>query len=431
VIVHSADHVERGQRNKLAQFRGKPKLEGLISPWLEQVQELEDVFYDLLILRWLPNATGRQLDILGRIVGQIRGGRTDSVYRLWIAARSLVNRSSGLTEQIYGIVRKLVGADIDIFLSEEPPAGFTMRIEDAIDANDGAEIAKILRLAKAAGVRANLEWFSDANVFRFAPTSAEVPDAAYGFNRGRFASASAGGPVVWPGEPVHITDRLGASLLGCFEVPATDDATIDVIAGRVQSINDATGGGPAMAAVTAGNRPHYRTGASGPNGEPYLEVDTGLYLEVPFSVVGSNRVCLYVVMMAPSDPGAVRDVVTMSGVGTSRLRIDGSADRYVHVQSFDSAGQVTLSLTSPPLVLGRWHLHALRPLASGARSEIDGLATTPNFATADFGAEITTVRVGSSGAAAGAVKAIYLVDDPSDAEHAEIFDYVYEKGWLQ
>jgi hypothetical protein len=202
MFSHSTDHVARGQRLKLAQFRGKPMLEGLIAPWLEQVQELEDVFYALLVQRWLPNAVGRQLDILGVIVGQPRGGRADEVYRLWIAARALVNRSSGLTEQIYGIVKKLVGADVDLFLSEEPPAGFGMIIEDPISESDGAEIAKILQLAKAAGVAAYLQWHRTADVFRFATVADDSETVVpHGFNSatGGFAAASAGvpGDVIW------------------------------------------------------------------------------------------------------------------------------------------------------------------------------------------------------------------------------------------
>jgi hypothetical protein len=201
VFSRSPDHVARGQRNKLAQFRGKPMLEGLISPWLEQVQELEDVFYALLVERWLPNAVGRQLDVLGSIVGQPRGGRLDPAYRLWIAARALVNRSSGLTEQLYGIVKKLVGADVDLFLSEEPPAGFSMIVEDSIDEDEGAEIAKILQLAKAAGVRANLIWFRDEPIFRFAATLGADDESPVdtGFNTGVFAAVSAGvpGDVSW------------------------------------------------------------------------------------------------------------------------------------------------------------------------------------------------------------------------------------------
>jgi hypothetical protein len=215
MFSRSTDHVERGQRLKLAQFRGKPNLEGLISPWLEQVQELEDVLYALLVERWLPNAVGYQLDVLGRIVGQRRGDRDDETYRLWIAARAMVNRSSGLPEQLYAIMRKVVSATTDIELSEEPPAAFTMIIHDPIDEDVGGEIAKIIHLAKAAGVGSALDWFRGSDVFTFAPTSAEVlGDNPQGFNFGEFAATSDGRDVTWQADD-------GAGLQGVldFRIP--------------------------------------------------------------------------------------------------------------------------------------------------------------------------------------------------------------------
>jgi hypothetical protein len=201
MIVHSTDHLDRGKALLLAQFKGKQNVEALLGAGLAQVQELEDAIYGMLIGRWLPNAVGAQLDILGKIVGQQRGGRSDETYRLWIAARAMVNRSSGLPEQIYDIVRKLVPVGTALWLEETPPAAFSFHVQDPIDEDDGSEIAKIVRQAKAAGVRSLLHWHRSAGVFRFNFGTDLEADTVHGFDYGEFAAVSDGsGVVTW--EPV-------------------------------------------------------------------------------------------------------------------------------------------------------------------------------------------------------------------------------------
>jgi len=188
------NHVEDGLRLPLAQFRGLPVFEALLSSLLKQVQEIEDALWDVLVRTQLPLAAGVQLDRLGRIVGQPRQGRGDESYRIWIAARVMVNRSSGLAEQVIAIVEKLVeGKDLE--LREEPPAAFTIDVQEPITELDGVEIAKILQRARAAGVRGLLEWFSEPidEVFAFSDDGTEVfDDLGRGLTYGALASVSDG-----------------------------------------------------------------------------------------------------------------------------------------------------------------------------------------------------------------------------------------------
>jgi hypothetical protein len=192
------DHVQRAQDRLIYRFR-KPNILALVASYASEVQELEDAITALRAMRVLATSEGVYLDVLGAIVGQPRQGRSDPHYRLWIAARAMANRSSGTTEQVIAIVKKLVGS-ARITVRDEPPAGFSITIEDPIDEDEGAEIAKIVSVAKALSVRGSLIWFRSADVFRFAAVANDsVAVVPHGFNGGGFAAASAGlaGDVIW------------------------------------------------------------------------------------------------------------------------------------------------------------------------------------------------------------------------------------------
>lgn len=198
MISHVTTHLAEGRALLLSLFRDKRNVEAILGAWLEQVQQLDDVFYALLVERWLQNAVGAQLDVLGRIVGQPRGPRNDATYRLWVAARAMVNRSSGLTEEIIAIVKKLVGADVGVALIEEYPAAFTAEALDPIDATAGVEIAKILRLAKAAGIRVLFEWHRSTDTYTFSDDGSDVEgDTVRGLGFGQLAAVSDGRAMGW------------------------------------------------------------------------------------------------------------------------------------------------------------------------------------------------------------------------------------------
>jgi len=195
---HFADHVTRGVERLIERYR-LPRTSALLASWLTEVQAVEDAFYELLTERSIAVATGDMLDILGRIVGQPRDGRDDDTYRLWIAARMMVQRSSGTTEQIIAIVDKLTGGGL-VKLREYYPASFVVTTEAEITASDGIQIGQLVALAKPAGVRCYFVWPSAfTTAFRFAPTpDVSVFDSPEGFDRGAFAYVSDGTPVPPP-----------------------------------------------------------------------------------------------------------------------------------------------------------------------------------------------------------------------------------------
>ena len=66
------DHLETARSRITEQFKGKEVLDKMLQLLIYAQTELQSVFKDLMQLRSLDTATGEQLNILGRIVGQDR-----------------------------------------------------------------------------------------------------------------------------------------------------------------------------------------------------------------------------------------------------------------------------------------------------------------------------------------------------------------------
>lgn len=157
VPTHSTDHVARGKQRLLGQFR-KPKIEALLASYLEQVQDLEDAAYELLIYRYLPDAEGEQLTVLGRLVGQPRTSSDDTEYRAALAARIAINRSSGAPEDIIKVARAMLSVTGEAFeYGDEYPGQVRVTVTDPI-VNDPFYLVRFLDEARAAGVRLLLQY---------------------------------------------------------------------------------------------------------------------------------------------------------------------------------------------------------------------------------------------------------------------------------
>ena len=166
-IAKTTTHAAEAKDNLAGQFKGQEKLEALLTAFINEVQDLENVLFDVLELTSLDEAFGEQLDGFGSIVGENREGRTDDDFRLAIRARLRLNLSNGTAEDMIELIRALVG-DKQVEIVEDfafSPAHFDAYILDPIDV-DGFQVAKFVRSGKPAGVRAILHWFA-AGAFQF------------------------------------------------------------------------------------------------------------------------------------------------------------------------------------------------------------------------------------------------------------------------
>lgn len=111
-IVKISDHVERSLARTLTQYKAKEKFEGLATELGDQSQELEDAIHALVDGRAIATATGEQLDQIGTIVDQERGGFDDDFYRILLYVKIGQNTSQGGPEKIINIFKLLTEADL-------------------------------------------------------------------------------------------------------------------------------------------------------------------------------------------------------------------------------------------------------------------------------------------------------------------------------
>ena len=180
-LIEKLDHLREALGNLVTQFQGKPHIAGLITSYVNQIQELEAVFFQLLVDRWLDNAVGAQLDGFGSIVGEVREGREDLAYRTAIKARIILNLSQGLTEDIIALLRGVAG-EVTVEVTDYYPAGFIARITDPINPAevDVSKLGAILDSGRAGGVHGQVTYHV-TGPFRF--------DSGPGFDVGKYGGA--------------------------------------------------------------------------------------------------------------------------------------------------------------------------------------------------------------------------------------------------
>lgn len=188
VLSKKTDHVDEALTRPVEQFKGKAVIEGLITALVNQIQDLENVAFQLGLdtsdsLRRLDTSVGVQLDGYGSIVGEDRLNRDDDTYRKAIRLRELINRASGTPEEIYTIFNSFREGTYEI--REDYPAAFRLIAHDAITLTDPtpAELTSLLQDTKAAGVGANFVYggFDYSSMFKFASGDTLESSSAYGF----------------------------------------------------------------------------------------------------------------------------------------------------------------------------------------------------------------------------------------------------------
>lgn len=187
-----SNHVQQALNRLLEQYKESPNLKGLLTSFIEEIQNIEDMNFDLLTNRTLDNATGKTLDNIGSIVGVSRRvGESDANYRTRIREGIFKNRAQGTVEILIEVVQLFTDATVIIY-SEGAEASFAFWINDqAMTADEIDALYEGLRTAKAAGVKIEgVTAFDDGDAFAMDGTALEkgfgsVTDPAAG---GKFAT---------------------------------------------------------------------------------------------------------------------------------------------------------------------------------------------------------------------------------------------------
>lgn len=176
--------VQEARDNLLEQFKGKQTLQDILDAFTGQVQEVEDMLFELVDERFLDSAVGEQLDGLGRIIGLLRGGLDDDAYRTRLRAEIRILISSGTTEDILAIFVLILPPGTGLVFSEDPntPATLELDITDPIAGSLGSDASRVLQTSKAGAVRAILSWFLSAtDTLQFTVSGTVESDAVKGF----------------------------------------------------------------------------------------------------------------------------------------------------------------------------------------------------------------------------------------------------------
>jgi hypothetical protein len=116
------DHVLQAIANLVSDYDDATKVQDLVSVFVNEVQELENTFYDLITDRLLDTSVGAQLDTWGEIVGERRDGLTDDEFREFIRARILTNLAEGEIQRIITVLKTITQSTLVKFQANYPAA---------------------------------------------------------------------------------------------------------------------------------------------------------------------------------------------------------------------------------------------------------------------------------------------------------------------
>lgn len=137
------------------QFRAKPNFVALVERVIgRQIQELENVFQDILSARILDNATGGALDLWGSVFNEPRAGRTDATYRVALLLAVARDNGSGTPEDMIAILLTLTDSTKVYLEDEYVTRAVSVYLESPTISTDlAAELRELADSLAPAGVR--------------------------------------------------------------------------------------------------------------------------------------------------------------------------------------------------------------------------------------------------------------------------------------
>lgn len=155
------DQVTDGLSRLISFWADKPIVQGLLQSYLDNLQLVEDTYFQLLNDRGVYTSVGEQLDVLGLIVGELRAGREDPCYRQAILTRISLNNSDGTPEVILGLLTAIT-------LTPQPHIWehYPANIHAFVDRNATNDAAATLDEISPAGVSSRLMFDRLGNSFR-------------------------------------------------------------------------------------------------------------------------------------------------------------------------------------------------------------------------------------------------------------------------
>lgn len=164
VTPEIAGHCAEGLKRLASQYQPHERLKAVLCILAGRWDGPELAAAELLALRQLETAAGAQLDGIGKLVGEDRGGQTDTIYRIALRARILTNASQGDPDTLITILTLLVDGRGPVTLVEHFP-NVVIMATSGIALMEGEIYALMLARAVPAAVRLILQHDQPATVF--------------------------------------------------------------------------------------------------------------------------------------------------------------------------------------------------------------------------------------------------------------------------
>lgn len=145
------------------------------------IQQLEDTFFEIASMRTLSQAVGKQLDVLGELIGggyTPRLGRTDSEYRSLLYSQCKLNHTHGEPERLILAIKALSGAAVCTYREFLPLAISINFLSSTLPDYLFAQMNRI----KAGGVRLDLIQSDPTEAFTLAEGSTAETDSVHGLS---------------------------------------------------------------------------------------------------------------------------------------------------------------------------------------------------------------------------------------------------------
>ncbi len=156
-------HPNKAASRLIERFR-KPAYKAFLRACALEVQEAENMLWNVLLSRYVDHAEGVSLNYIGNRVGEPRASLNDPDYRVRIKARILINRSKGRAEDVLGIIRAL--GSHGRWRNTHRASARVELLETPANASTAAQIADLLGQAVSGGVRLHVSMPTSATPFR-------------------------------------------------------------------------------------------------------------------------------------------------------------------------------------------------------------------------------------------------------------------------
>lgn len=182
-------HANKAEIRTIERWRTKEVHEAIREVWAEGCQEIENALWQILQSRFVDDAFGASLVLLGKIVGEPQNNRPDPSYRVRIKARIRINQSAGGAPDILAVAKLLEPANAFIY-TPSPPASFVLAMVNPPSGfATASEFAGLIGEATAAGIGGFVVMPTDVDGFVLGDATGSIDTADLGDSTGSLDTA--------------------------------------------------------------------------------------------------------------------------------------------------------------------------------------------------------------------------------------------------